>query len=434
MVRRGSFGAALVGSVVSVLTFGGCSVRVGSDAHRNDPTGPDAATSGNGSTGAPDVRRDAGPDGAAPDASAPPPSGACALVGTEKRVALESGTDAFAWIWDGVRYVVAYADPAGRGGDVHTVFLDTDGNVLAPPTVVEATDAESTLPAIVATSRGYMVAWQEGSAGKAVYGRAIDENGNAYGRSVTIATTSAPESRPVVSRAPGGIAIAYMDEWLGAPTVQIAQFDAELNVVGPKQIASTATAASFPALAGDDHALAIAWSDARDGASDIRFASVGADLTTSKETTLRAGAPHDARLARIIKAGDGYLSAWEDMRSDDNQIYMAIVDRTGAVVAGGLVEEPGTGDANWPNMAFAGSMSAIAYYQWRAERPQVFVTFIDAAGRRLSGMPHDLQVSATTGTARFPDVAWNGRDFGVAWIDTRDGGPALYFARAACAP
>jgi hypothetical protein len=407
---------------------------VGSDAHRNDVTGPDAATSGNGPSGAPDPRKDGGAEGAAPDASAPTPSGACARIGSEKRVALESSTDAFAWIWDGIRYVVAYADPAGNGGDVHTVFLDTDGNVLAPPTVVEATEAESTLPSIVATSHGYMIAWQEGTAGKAVHGHAIDENGKAFGRSVNIASTSAPESRPVVSRAPGGIAIAYMDEWLGAPTIQVARFDAELNVIGPKQIARNASAASFPALAGDDHGLAIAWTDARDGASDVRFASVGEDLTTGTETTLRPGALHDARLARIITTSDGYLSTWEDMRSDDNQIYMALIDHAGAVVSTGLVEEPGTGDANWPNMAFAGSMSAIAYYQWRAERPQVFVTFIDAAGKRIAGMPHDLQVSSTSGTARFPDVAWTGRDFGVAWIDTRDGGPALYFARVACTP
>jgi hypothetical protein len=57
---------------------------------------------------------------------------------------------------------------------------------------------------------------------------------------------------------------------------------------------------------------------------------------------------------------------------------------------------------------------------------------VDGSGRRLFGP--DLQVSATPNSAwaRFPDVEWDGKEFGVAWSDSRDGTTQLYFERVTC--
>ena len=59
------------------------------------------------------------------------------------------------------------------------------------------------------------------------------------------------------------------------------------------------------------------------------------------------------------------------------------------------------------------------------------MTFIDQNGLRIGGAA-DAQISNTPMWARYPDVIWNGNEFGVLWIDARDGQTELYFNRVVC--
>ncbi len=223
-----------------------------------------------------------------------------------------------------------------------------------------------------------------------------------------------------------------MDDLLGTPSVDFAFLDASLNVTGPAKLADNA---GYPWVAGDANGVTVLYSSkARPNASyDMHAADLGASpLSAANDVLLHSDPPHDLVLGRRIVTGYGYLSAWEDENPDDNEILMALTDRNGNPIAQGEVEEPGTGDANWPHMAENGGYAGVVYYQWRDSNPQIFVTFIDGAGKRV--FADDLQVSSTpSGSwARFPDVAWDGTHFGVAWVDTRDGSDQLYFAQVSC--
>jgi hypothetical protein len=60
------------------------------------------------------------------------------------------------------------------------------------------------------------------------------------------------------------------------------------------------------------------------------------------------------------------------------------------------------------------------------------MSFVDATGARVAGL-HDLQVtSGTNGWSKYPDVVWTGTEFGVMFVDTRTGSPALWLQRVAC--
>jgi hypothetical protein len=238
------------------------------------------------------------------------------------------------------------------------------------------------------------------------------------------------ESRPVVQRWLGAAALAFIASVNDQPEAKVVSLGLDLTLGAPLPLA--AAPSSFPWLAGDALSLAALWSDGRNGPLDIRFARLDGKLAKTHETPLRA-APKDAVLGRMIKTSFGYLAAWEDTRSGQNEIHMALTDSTGTLVGSGLVEEPGTGDANWPNLAWNGSAAAIVYYQFRARAPQVFLSFVDAMGRRVAN-GSDAQVSRTPlgARARFPDVLWTGSEFAVAWIDERSGKPQLYFRRVTC--
>jgi hypothetical protein len=245
----------------------------------------------------------------------------------------------------------------------------------------------------------------------------------------------ADAARPVLAPSPGGqTAVAWMDVVTAVPAVYVAVVDDNLTLdstIGTLRLGMPTASASFPWLAGDGSTLGAIWSDQRTGVLDIHFVALDAMLTPSHESVLR-DATGDAQLGRLIQITSGYLAAWEDTRSNNtNEIYSAITDANGARQVEQLVEEPNTGDANWPNMAWNGTAAGIVYYQFRGGAPQIFISFVDATGARVGG-GSDLRVSMSTGSARFPDVKWTGSEFGVAWVDSRDTVRQIYFAQVTC--
>ena len=278
-----------------------------------------------------------------------------------------------------------------------------------------------------------MVAWEEGAApNKGVRAHQLDALAVPSGNGVAVAPSAAAEARPSLTHGPTGLALAWIDSEQGVTTVRAGLLGSDLSLLGtPQRFGTTTADASYPSLVGDDLSLALVWSDGRAGQYDPRIAMLDPLLDVVSDVPLRTGQPGDGLLPRSIRTTFGYLTAWEDSRTGDNEIHMALTDTQGGMIADGTVEEPDTGDANWPNLAWSGVGAAAVYYQFRGA-PQIYLSYIDATGKRIGGGA-DVQVShAPAGRARFPDVKWTGNDFGVAWIDTRSQTGQLYFNRVTC--
>lgn len=403
--------SSAVGALV-VATAAGCSLRVGSG-------GP--------------------PNGLDPGSGLVFGTSACARIGSETKLTFGAGASSFAFAWDTDHYTVVFPDPSS--GDMFAGRLAADGSPLGSLRV-QQTPGRSDLPSLLKTAGGYLAAWQEGSAGSSVFACALGSDATPVGGCVTLATTQIEQPRPILAHAPGGnAALAYMDQFAdGSNGVQVMTLDpASLHVLRSERLPSSGDA-GWPCISGGDHSLGIVWRNAATQANgsasyDIPFASLDASsLQASTPASLRGASTTDATLPRMIPTSFGFLAAWEDMRASDNQIFMALVDPNGRKFAGGLVEESNSGDANWPNMVWTGGAAGVVYYQWRDSRPQIFMSFVNALGLRVGGL-HDLQVSAgQTGTSKYPDVVWTGSEFGVMWVDTRNGAPELWFQRVACHP
>jgi hypothetical protein len=360
---------------------------------------------------------------------------ACARIGDEKKLPFGGGSEAFSFVWDTDHYVIAYADPSTSHGGIYVAKVGLDGSPLGSPVVVEATAARSDLPNLLKSSTGYLLVWQEGTAGQAVVARSLGPDAEPRGDRIPIASTQSPQSRPVLSRAPGGaFVLAWMDSFAGKSGVQVASLDASGKMVDSHRV-SPSDVDGWPWVAGDDEVLGMVWSDRATTGYDVHFSTLDAvSLSTPAPISLRSASRGDGLLPRMIRTTFGFLAAWEDTRGGGNQIYMSLIDPSGRRLGGGVVEEPGSGDANWPNIAWTGTEAAVVYYQWRNSRPQIFMSFVDSTGARVAQRP-DLQVSnGADGWSRFPDVVWTGTEFGVMYVDTRTNSPALWLQRVACQP
>jgi hypothetical protein len=353
-------------------------------------------------------------------------------MGREMALTTGAGTEDFAFAWDAGHYLLVYSDTTTGSGDLKSLRFSTDGMPLAMPTGLESSPGAATVPNLAKLQSGWAVTWQEGMAGAMkVKALRLDDSGAAKGGPVDVATSMAEEARPTIARAPGGVAIAWTDGKQEMTSVLAASYSDALAPQGaPVTVGSEIRA--WPWLVSDGTNLAILTSVDVSGTPNyqMRISTLDASLASMQDATVR-DEMGEARLGRMIKTSYGYLASWEDSRTGDNEIYMALADANGKVIYSGLVEEPESGDANWSNMATDGTQSAIVYYQFRDGAPQIFVSFVDNKGQRVGG-GHDLQVSTTTDEARYPQVAWNGSDYGIAWVDTRDGAPQVYFAQVKC--
>jgi hypothetical protein len=366
----------------------------------------------------------------------------CERAALDARISTSGGADTFAFVWADDHYQLVYSDSTAQ--DIYAVRLDDQGTVLGTPIVIEQTAAPSTLPNLLRTAGGYAVAWQEADpAAPHVRTHLLDAQGNPIGASQIVAHARSSQTRPVLASSPLGMAISWMDQlpdstssgdMIGDSATYVGALDASLALrtdVATQRI-NPNSQSGYPWLAGDDKAVSLLWVDNIGGAFDPYFAPLDATLLPSSPADVRgATVPQASQLGRLLKTDFGYLAAWEDLRSGSEEIYMSLLDPAGMRYAGGLVEEPQTGNANWPHMAWTGSAAAVVYYQFRRGLPQIFLTFVDQAGARIANAA-DAQVSNTSASAKFPDVIWNGMEFAIIWVDTRDGGPQLYFNRILC--
>jgi hypothetical protein len=374
-----------------------------------------------------------GGGGPVEDAKLYPPS-ICQRVGDEVQLTEGAKVETVTLLWDADHYLLTYTDVGQGGGDVYTERLDANGVRQGAPVAVAPSPGVAKVPSVAKlASGGYLVAFEENATPAQVLTVVLDANGAPVGPAKVVATSPGAEARPVVASGPEGPVLAWMEGEYPATSSFVARVDPATGaLVADSKKPLGGAGAGFPYVASGASALAVAFSQPAGATATIDFGLLGPSLELTGRQSLRAPAG-DARLARVGRRGGAFLVAWEDFREPDEQVFMALVDQAGAKSADALVENPGTGSANWPNVASKadGSSSAVVYYQFRQRRPQIFLAYIDATGRKVGG---DLQVSNTPAAAyaKYPDVQWSGSTFGVVWVDTRFGDGQAFFANVSC--
>ncbi len=361
----------------------------------------------------------------------------CERLGVDTRVT-SIGAGSFAFVWVNDRYQVVFSDVATE--DIFAVQIDRNGKAMGSAVAVERTPGASTLPTLLPTPTGFVVAWQDDVN---VRLHALDTGGNPVGVGKVVATGRSLQTRPVLSPSPMGTVISWMDQTSVSSMnnddvgdsrgyLALVADDLSLRTSVPQTAFSPSEKGGYPWLAGDATRLSMMWSETVSGRTDT-FVSPVTDMLAlpAKVATRDAGAANAALLGRLTLTDFGTLASWEDHRGGQAEIFMALIDPAGKVFGGGLVEEPDTGNANWSHAAWTGSAAGVVYYQFRSGKPQIFMTFVDNHGTRIGGAA-DMQLSNTTAWARFPDVLWNGDEFGAMWIDGRNGRTEVYFNRATC--
>lgn len=368
-----------------------------------------------------------GPDGGDGDGG----RSACSIINEETRLT-QTGTPARlpAMIGDGSGFLVVWSDERKGNGDIYGAKIDGEGKKTSEWVLIEGAE-NSMAPSLARLGSGFLLAWFDKTPiGADVKTIVLGADGKATGMASLIAATSSDNPRPIVTSAFGGAALAWSDKKGTTSSASIAWLNSSGQLTIPAVSLGTMTAGvEFPAPAASEDKLAVFYSDARDGHLNLR-ATLFNDQLVQQQDVLVRDANDNAVNARAVWDGQQFVAAWEDLRSSESeQVDVSRLASDGKATTPAPVPETDA-EANWPTLAATRQGVAIAYYQFRNGRPQIIVSYMTKGGEMVRP---DLQLSQTTGKARFPSIAYDGKSLlGVAWEDSRAGHQEIYFARIEC--
>ncbi len=117
--------------------------------------------------------------------------------------------------------------------------------------------------------------------------------------------------------------------------------------------------------------------------------------------------------------GSGFASVWSGHPSGGNDaVFFALGDASGARVSAEIPVSSSSGIAKDPALAFTGSAYGVVWADSRDGELEIYFSRIGASGeKQLADVPlsRDEEISA------WPDIAWDGRQFGVVWSGEQGG-------------
>jgi hypothetical protein len=180
-----------------------------------------------------------------------------------------------------------------------------------------------------------------------------------------------------------------------------------------------------PSIAWTGSQYGVSWSDRRDGNHEIYFVRVtpgGSKVGTELRVTNDTFNSLDPSLAWT---GSGFGVVWNDRRDGNQEIYLALISAGGSKTSSDIRITNDGAMSFWPDAVWTGSEFGVAWMDTRDGDEEVFLALVEADGTKRST---DLQITNNSSSKNVPEMAWGGSEFGIAWQDTRGGNWEIYFA------
>ena len=231
--------------------------------------------------------------------------------------------------------------------------------------------------------------------------------------------------------AAGNLGLAFTDTRNGNPEVYFAKLDNLGNAIGPQlRLTNDAALSWFPSMGRDANGnLHVVWTDERDGNAEVYYTKLdpsGNTLVDDLRLTTDAAASIMPSLA-VDAAGNVHL-AWVDARDGNPEIYYGKLDSSGGtLVADTRLTADGAISTQAAITADASSNVHILWTDDRDGNSEIYYTKLDTAGATLVD---DTRVTTDAGDSSSPRATADAsNNVHLAWLDTRDGNPEIYYKK-----
>ena len=340
---------------------------------------------------------------------------------------------------DGTNFLVVWKD-FRRGGryDVYATRVDHTGKVLDPYGIAVATTAGSKdRPQVSFDGTNYLVVWEDFRGGKdfdifgarvTPAGTVLDQNG------IAISTASLGQHRPVAAHRSGTTLVVWED-FRNKKDYDImgARLDSTGKVLDPSgiSIATLGVHTKHPTVAAGPSGFLVAWTDSHSKNNDIKGTVVDLQgkVFTQNGTPI-CGVPADKSHPWAAFDGVNFLVVWQDLRnlSSGVDIYGTRVSSTGVVLEPlGFALSTATNEQEFP-IVTPHSGGYLALWQDRrvSNFNDIYGALVSSAGK-VTGAPN---ISGETNYQIKPFAAQGKQNTLAVWEDLRDGNSySVYGAR-----
>jgi len=340
--------------------------------------------------------------------------------------------------FDGSDYLVVWQDVRTGSNDIYASRVSANGVVLDPAgMVVSEALAGQNLPAVVFSGVNYFVAWQDyRNVQWDIYGTRVDATVSALdtaGIAISVVGTDLYDA--AIGFDGTNYLVVWVDDSDGLWDLYGARVSADGEVIdtGAFPVSTAPEIQRAPAMAFDGTDYLIVWEDTRNGSRDIygTRVSVGGEVLDTAGIPISA-VPQDQRVPSVAFDRVGYpacLVVWEDWRSNSWDIYGARVSAEGAVLdTSGIAICAVPGDQRDPAIAFGLANYYVVWEDMRNGSWDIYGTRMSREGTVQD--PAGKPVSIADNYQYFPQLAFDGTNYLVAWNDDRGGSTLdIYGAR-----
>jgi hypothetical protein len=187
--------------------------------------------------------------------------------------------------------------------------------------------------------------------------------------------------------------------------------------------------AHSPSLAAAGMEYGVVWEDVFEGTSEIYFArmsSTGQKIGSEKRLTVNYNT--DSKSPSIAWNQAGYGVAWHDDREGTPEIFFTIIDSSGSkIIDDVMISEDDDNYSINPCLVWTGSEYGVAWEDSRELNKQIYFARIDSSGSKTRST--DTKISVSYEYSDQPSLVWNGSEYAVAWSDFKDGNREIFLAR-----
>jgi hypothetical protein len=293
----------------------------------------------------------------------------------------------------------------------------------------------SILPNMVWTGSEFGICWDgEGN----IYFTRLDSNGNKIESDKEV--TNGPEWSMVSSLAWTGseYGVAWYDARDDFFDSDI--YLSRLNNIGDKigsdiRVTNYGGHSIFPSLTWTGYEYGMGWRDNRDGSAEIYFARLDGSGNKIGDDIRVTSDPAQKNETRLVWTGSEYGISWADLRNatldeliENSEIYFARLDRNGNKIGDDMRVTNAIMTSVSPSLTWTGYEYGISWWDNRNGSGEIYFARLDGNGNKIGDdirvISYDLDFSCG-----HPFLAWTGYEYGIIWDKGSSGNREMYFAR-----
>ncbi len=359
----------------------------------------------------------------------------CAKIGSDVRVTNAGGDSMYpALVWTGGGYGVSWQDNRDGNYEIYFKTISSGGVPSSSETRVTNSAGDSEWPSIAWGGMGYAVSWDDNQSGdKEIYFQRISTSGSLIGSQIAITDNTTDSRSPTIVWNGSEYALCWHDNiYSSSYEIFFGRVSSSGSIIGSiVRETNTPGYSKFPSLVWNGSGYALSWHDYTDSNYDIYFRLLSSEGDVISSDARLTNNPGNTVSPVIAWTGSEYGVSWYDNVDGNNEIYFAIISDVGAIIATNIRLTDNSGTSMWPSISWDGAHYAVVWHDDSYENQEIYFQLLSTRGESIG---ENLRVTNAPGDSGFPSLVWNGREFAIAWNDSRDGNNEIYFARLSCEP